>query len=363
MSHTVCAAAPCARPFVRAASLRSAAARPLVQRVRSDGGQPATSPAANAATTVTVDTLFSNLDIDLDNYRRAPATLVRETASIMIMGRGVSCLPRDGGSACHLPHAPCRAACFPAGVQKQEVSGDVLATVEKLANAGALKKWGAALSDLPERRSVMLGELRLVGVKQPEKIAQLSVRNDAGGDGRGSIERGSSSSRIRACWHWVQHMYLAPPTLCAAFLFSVVGTTSVAAVVLGQLPGDWGFFSSYLIGGISLVVLAIGSINPGILQFAIDRFRQAVAQGNSCDGFSHHVVPHLDAPYDAPMLKCCSVVFPDYKQRVVAHEAAHFLAGYLLRVPVANYSLMLGKVCRRSGHKPLGVAAVRPVGC
>ena len=212
MSHTVCAAAPCARPFVRAASLRSAAARPLVQRVRSDGGQPATSPAANAATTVTVDTLFSNLDIDLDNYRRAPATLVRETASIMIMGRGVSCLPRDGGSACHLPHAPCRAACFPAGVQKQEVSGDVLATVEKLANAGALKKWGAALSDLPERRSVMLGELRLVGVKQPEKIAQLSVRNDAGGDGRGSIERGSSSSRIRACWHWVQHMYLAPPT-------------------------------------------------------------------------------------------------------------------------------------------------------
>ena len=70
--------------------------------------------------------------------------------------------------------------------------------------------------------------------------------------------------------------------------------------------------------------------------------------------------PHLDAPYDAPMLKCCSVVFPDYKQRVVAHEAAHFLAGYLLRVPVANYSLMLGKVCRRSGHKPLGCGSSMP---
>lgn len=113
----------------------------------------------------------------------------------------------------------------------------MLTTVQKLAAAGAVPKWGAAVADLPERRSLMMGELRMVGVKQPEKIAQVSVRNDA------------------------------------AFLFSVVGTTSVAAVVLGQLPGDWGFFSAYLVGGISLAVLAIGSINPGILQFAIDRFR------------------------------------------------------------------------------------------
>ena len=46
------------------------------------------------------------------------------------------------------------------------------------------------------------GELRLVGVKQPESIGKISVRNDA------------------------------------AFLFSVVATTSVLAVVLGQLPGE-----------------------------------------------------------------------------------------------------------------------------
>jgi hypothetical protein len=35
----------------------------------------------------------------------------------------------------------------------------------------------------------------------------------------------------------------------AAFLAAVVGSTSVLAVIAGAvLPGDWGFFSSYLIG-------------------------------------------------------------------------------------------------------------------
>ena len=38
-------------------------------------------------------------------------------------------------------------------------------------------------------------------------------------------------------------------------------------------------------------------------------------------------------------------VFPDYRERVVAHEAAHFLAGYLLGVPVTGYGLMIGQVC------------------
>lgn len=47
------------------------------------------------------------------------------------------------------------------------------------------------------------GELRMVGVKAPDSIGKVSVRNDA------------------------------------AFLFSVVATTSVLAVVLGQLPGEW----------------------------------------------------------------------------------------------------------------------------
>lgn len=53
-----------------------------------------------------------------------------------------------------------------------------------------------------------------------------------------------------------------------------------------------GFFVPFLTGGSVLAVLAIGSTNPGALQFFIDRF---------------------------------SLVFPDYRERVRRHEAAHFL--------------------------------------
>lgn len=91
---------------------------------------------------------------------------------------------------------------------------------------------------------------------------------------------------------------------------SVVGGSSVLAIVLGQLPGDWGGFGAYFAGGISIVVLAIGSTNPGILQFAIDQFSQ---------------------------------VFPDYRERVVRHEAAHLLLAHLLGMPVAAYSTLLGR--------------------
>lgn len=184
------------------------------------------------ATPASADKLYSDLAVVLEDYKRAPPSF------------------------------------------RQEISGEVSTLCKQLQEAGALKKWGSSAADLAPRRQVSLGELRLVGVKSPEAIAKVSVRNDA------------------------------------AFLFSVVASTSVAAVVLGQLPGDWGFFSSYLVGGISFAVLAIGSVNPGILQFAIDSFSQ---------------------------------VFPDYKERVLRHEAAHFLTAHLLGVPVAGYSLMLGK--------------------
>lgn len=63
------------------------------------------------------------------------------------------------------------------------------------------------------------------------------------------------------------------------------------------LPGQWGYFGSYLVGGISLAVLAIGSVNPGILQWGLDKFAR------------------IDAKY---------------RERILAHEAAHFLVAYAL---------------------------------
>eukprot|EP00850_Spirogloea_muscicola_P010418 SM000061S19245 [mRNA] locus=s61:317260:320032:- [translate_table: standard] len=119
-----------------------------------------------------------------------------------------------------------------------------------------------------------LRELSSIGIKNAEKLATPSVRNDA------------------------------------AFLAAVVGGSSIVAVLAGQLPGDWGFFVPYLVGSLSLVVLAIGSTAPGLLQVFINAFS---------GGFS------------------------DQEDRLLRHEAAHFLTAYLLGLPVVNYSLDIGK--------------------
>lgn len=96
----------------------------------------------------------------------------------------------------------------------------------------------------------------------------------------------------------------------AAFLATVVGVTSVVAVAAGQLPGDWGFFVPYLVGSLSLVVLAVGSVAPGLFQVVIDKFSSS--QG-------------------------------DYQERILRHEAAHFLTAYMVGLPIVGYSLDLGK--------------------
>ncbi|CAL8463088.1 g2622 [Coccomyxa elongata] len=157
---------------------------------------------------------------------------------------------------------------------KYEYSGDILQAMNKLKEGGVLKKWGAELEEPYDRRNVFLGDLKRVGVLNPSGIGVASIRNDK------------------------------------AFLFTVVGVTSVLAVAAGFLPGDWGFFVPYLTGGISIAVLAVGSTAPGLLQFFIDKF---------------------------------SSIYPDYRERVLRHEAAHLLAGYLYGVPVTAYSLNIGQ--------------------
>ncbi|KAK9165684.1 hypothetical protein Scep_000875 [Stephania cephalantha] len=151
-------------------------------------------------------------------------------------------------------------------------SDAVKETLDQLKEVGWANKWSS--QPYVSRRMTSLRELTTLGIKNAENLAIPSVRNDA------------------------------------AFLFTVVGTTGFLGVLAGQLPGDWGFFVPYLIGSISLVVLAVGSISPGLLQAAIGGF---------------------------------SSFFPDYQDRIARHEAAHFLVAYLLGLPILDYSLDIGK--------------------
>ncbi|KAK1421527.1 hypothetical protein QVD17_23939 [Tagetes erecta] len=151
-------------------------------------------------------------------------------------------------------------------------SDAVKEALNQLSQSGWAKNWSS--QPYVSRRTTSLRELTTLGLKNAENLAIPSVRNDA------------------------------------AFLFTVVGTTGFLGVLAGQLPGDWGFFVPYLIGSISLVVLAVGSISPGLLQAAIGGF---------------------------------STFFPDYQDRIARHEAAHFLVAYLVGLPILGYSLDIGK--------------------
>ncbi|CAG9462860.1 unnamed protein product [Pedinophyceae sp. YPF-701] len=207
--------------------------------------------------------------------RPAPGCVRTSASPVKPSSRKVSCrvvgdskLWRDLEITCeNIAEAP------PSMKSDPELASDLRNAMKALKQGGGLSKWGCK-AKMP-RRMVSVGELRMVGIKNPEALGIPSVRNDA------------------------------------AFLATTIVGSSVLAVIASQvLPGQWAPTAAYLIGGAGLIVPIIGSINPAILQFAIDRF---------------------------------SLVFPDYRERTRRHEAGHILIGYLCGVAIGDYSLDLGK--------------------
>lgn len=95
--------------------------------------------------------------------------------------------------------------------EKQDLRGGIMSAFEGLDQANMIGKWGEEGQSL-KRRTVFMGDLKLMGIKDPSKIATPTVRNDL------------------------------------SFIVAVVGSTSILAVAAGQLPGDWGFFVPYFTG-------------------------------------------------------------------------------------------------------------------
>lgn len=101
-----------------------------------------------------------------------------------------------------------------------------------------------------------------------------------------------------------------------AFVKTLIGCTLAAAAWAGLAPFNDSirFTGTYLIGGIPIAILAIGSVAPGILFLPIEAFKKATD--------------------------------PDAKQksleRVCRHEAAHLLTAHCLGVPVSSIDVSDG---------------------
>ena len=60
-------------------------------------------------------------------------------------------------------------------LQKQEASGEILQAMNALKEGGVTQKWGAALQEPFQRRNVFMGELKRVGVLNPQAIGIASI--------------------------------------------------------------------------------------------------------------------------------------------------------------------------------------------
>ncbi|OAY79292.1 hypothetical protein ACMD2_00140 [Ananas comosus] len=185
----------------------------------------------------------------------------------------------------------------------QKDSDAVKETLNQLSKLGWAKKWSS--QPYVSRRMTSLRELTTLGIKNAENLAIPSVRNDA------------------------------------AFLFTVVGTTGFLGVIAGQLPGDWGFFVPYLLGSISLIVLAIGSISPGYLS-SLFYFRPQLVDFLRSSLITKRELQDMKLLIFWVYFLFFCVEF--YQMRLSAHlENILMSVAYLIGLPILGYSLDIGK--------------------
>eukprot|EP00186_Timspurckia_oligopyrenoides_P002148 CAMPEP_0182444336 /NCGR_PEP_ID=MMETSP1172-20130603/2819_1 /TAXON_ID=708627 /ORGANISM="Timspurckia oligopyrenoides, Strain CCMP3278" /LENGTH=233 /DNA_ID=CAMNT_0024639871 /DNA_START=370 /DNA_END=1071 /DNA_ORIENTATION=- len=91
------------------------------------------------------------------------------------------------------------------------------------------------------------------------------------------------------------------------FLIVLFGCTTLSIIAAAILPPQAGYYASYLIGGIVIVFVGIGSSSPALLQ-----------------SFSASLSSRFSS---------------DYKSRLVRHEAAHLLVAYLVGLPIASFTI------------------------
>ncbi|KAJ8908675.1 hypothetical protein NDN08_005380 [Rhodosorus marinus] len=178
------------------------------------------------------------------------------------------------------------------GVRTRAESKETLAVKEK-ADIGALGE----IDDLFEARELLDGLFEQGDLKKwnkqklsvrPVSIPELKMNARLDADSLGLTQKNAIDLKLAS--------------------FVVIGGSSVLAVLCQAIfSGDLAYFSSYLIGGVSIAFLAVGSTAPGLLTALITTISANLR--------------------------------PDFKERLILHEAGHFLAGYLCGVPVKKYDV------------------------
>ena len=79
-------------------------------------------------------------------------------------------------------HTLCDGKCQGAALllQKQECSAEIMQAMVALKDGGVAQKWGAALQEPLQRRNVFMGELKRVGVLNPQAIGIASISEAPG---------------------------------------------------------------------------------------------------------------------------------------------------------------------------------------